>query len=178
MSTLPVAEDLWLRAPELSDAPELFALTDTNRSHLRTWLPWLDKTQTVAATEGFIRFTQAEAANGRGWHLAVIEQGQMVGMCGYNRIEPENRLAHIGYWLAERASGRGVMSRAVAALVAHGFAERKLHRQVICCATGNARSATVAERNGFRFEGIAREAEWLYDRYVDHRVYARLRGDS
>jgi ribosomal-protein-serine acetyltransferase len=27
---------------------------------------------------------------------------------------------------------------------------------------------------GFRFEGVAREAEWIYGRKVDHAVYAML----
>ena len=43
-------------------APELFALTDANRAHLRAWLPWVDHVKTVAdTTAAFTRVLRAEA---------------------------------------------------------------------------------------------------------------------
>ena len=178
MITLPVGIGLHLAQLQPEDAEELFALTDANRAHLRRWLPWLDQTRVPAATVHFIDFTRASAAAGTGLHCAIFEQGIIVGVCGYNRIDAANRCAHIGYWLAADAGGRGIMSRCVAALASYGFAKCDLHRQVIACAEENRASAAVAERCGFRFEGVARDAEWLYDRYVSHRIYARLRTDS
>lgn len=178
MITIPVDVGLTLRQLQADDAEELFALTDANRERLREWLPWLDRTRVVAATAGFIDFTLREAAAGTGLHLCIEEHGEMVGVCGYNRIDANNRYAHIGYWLAETAGGRGVMSRSVAALASYGFAKLDLHRQVIACATENRASAAVAERCGFRFEGVEREVEWLYDHFVSHRIYSRLRTDA
>jgi ribosomal-protein-serine acetyltransferase len=178
MFTLPVDAGLRLTQLVPEDAEELFALTDANRARLRQWLPWLDRNRAVAATEDFIAFSRREAEAGTGLHCGIFEQNILVGVCGYHRIESQNRCAQIGYWLAESASGRGVMSRCVAALASHGFSKRELHRQVIACAEGNRRSAAVAERCGFRFEGVARDAEWLYDHFVSHRLYARLRTDS
>ncbi len=178
MMTIPVGIGLQLVQLQPDDAEELFALTDANREHLRRWLPWLDQTRVPAATVHFIDFTRAAAAAGTGLHFAIFEQSVMVGVCSYNRIDAANRCAHIGYWLAADAQGRGIMSRCAAALVSYGFAKRDLHRQVIACAGENEASAAVAERCGFRFEGVARDAEWLYDRYVSHRIYARLRTDA
>jgi ribosomal-protein-serine acetyltransferase len=42
------------------------------------------------------------------------------------------------------------------------------------CATENEKSCAVPERLGFRREGIERQAEWLYDHFVDHAVYSAL----
>ena len=178
MITIPV--DIGLRLVQLQpdDAEELFNLTDANREHLRRWLPWLDQTRAVAATAYFIGFTQREAEAGRGFHFAIYDQGIIVGVCGYNRIDADNRAAVIGYWLAADAQGRGLMSRCVTALASYGFTKLNLHRQVIAVARENQASAAVAERCGFRFEGVARDAEWLYDHYVSHRIYARLRTDA
>ncbi len=178
MLTLPVAPGLHLAQLHPDDTEELFALTDANRAHLRRWLPWLDITRVSVATSKFIAQTQREATAGTGLHFAIYEQNVIVGIIGYVRIDPANRGAYIGYWLAADAQGRGIMTRAVTALYTYGFAKLDLHRQVILCAEKNTASCAVAERCGFQFEGVSRDAEWLYDAYVSLRVYARLRTDA
>ena len=52
-----------------------------------------------------------------------------------------------------------------------------LHRVEIRCAIDNHRSRAVPHRLGFRLEGQMREAEWLYNHWVDHAVYAGLATD-
>lgn len=177
MVVIPVDTGLVLRQIETQDAEELFAVADRNREQLREWLPWLDHTTEVAATAAFISHTQQVAAAGTGLHCVIVHEGRIVGTCSYNRIEAVHRRACIGYWLASEYQGRGIMSRAVSAFVANGFSSLGLNRQAIACATGNRASAAVAERCGFRFEGILREAEYLHDRFVDHRLYSQLRSE-
>lgn len=177
MVTLSVDAQITLRQLRREDAEELFAVTDVNRDQLRAWLPWLDQTRAVAVTAAFIESTLRVAEADTGLHCAIRLNGAIVGVCGYNRIESANRRACIGYWLSAKARGQGVMTRSVGALVHYGFTRRSFNRQIIACATGNRESAAVAERCGFTLEGIAREAEWLYDHFVDHRIYSRLRRD-
>lgn len=178
MLTLPAAPGLSLVQLQPDDSEELFALVDANRSHLRRWLPWLDQNRVQVASANFIDFARREAAAGTGLHLAIVEQTRILGMCGYHRIDAQNRSGQIGYWLSQEAQGRGVMTRCVTALVLYGFAKLDLHRQLIACAEENRASAAVAERCGFRFEGVARDAEWLYDHFVSHRIYSRLLTDG
>jgi ribosomal-protein-serine acetyltransferase len=40
---------------------------------------------------------------------------------------------------------------------------------------GNHRSASVTKRLGFTQEGVRRQGEWLYDRFVDLNVHGMLR---
>jgi ribosomal-protein-serine acetyltransferase len=56
--------------------------------------------------------------------------------------------------------------------VDHAFEELGLGRVEIRAATGNARSRAIPIRLGLRDEGVVRRAEWLYDHFVDHVVYA------
>ncbi|NTW87022.1 MAG: GNAT family N-acetyltransferase, partial [Holophagaceae bacterium] len=85
-----------------------------------------------------------------------------------------NRSAAIGYWLAREAEGQGLMTRAVTALLRHGFRDLKLNRIEIRAGIRNRRSRAIPERLGFRREGTLRQAERLADRFVDHAVYGLL----
>jgi ribosomal-protein-serine acetyltransferase len=115
--------------------------------------------------------------SGSGLQLAVTVQDRIVGVAGFNSVDPANRVGSIGYWLSERHQGQGLMTRAVRALVALGFDELELNRIEIQVAKANARSRTIPIRLGFRFEGVRSQAERFRDRYVDLEVYALLARD-
>lgn len=89
---------------------------------------------------------------------AIRFGGDLVGMIGLYRVGGGS--AQIGYWLARRHRGAGLLTEAAAAVVDWGFdrdgadAERIEWRAVV----GNAGSARVAQRLGFRFEGTLRRA--------------------
>lgn len=159
------------------DAEVLFELTEANRGYLRQWLPWLDAVTSVDDSREFIRACD-ERARRSGAFAALIESaGEPCGVVGYNWIDPINRSCEIGYWLAESHAGRGVMTRACATLIAHAFETLLLNRVVIPAAVGNRRSRAIPERLGFAQEGVLRDAEWLYDHFVDHALYSLLRRD-
>jgi ribosomal-protein-serine acetyltransferase len=161
-----------LRLLQLADASELFALTDTNRAYLRQWLPWLDVTNEVADTQSFIESTLRQFANNEALVAAICYDRVIVGTIGFNQIEWQHRCGYIGYWLAQSHCGRGIMTTSVRALVDYAFSTLQLNRLVITCATENQRSRAIPTRLGFTREGVERNAEWLYDRYVDHEIYA------
>ena len=67
------------------------------------------------------------------------------------------------------------MTRSCKALVNFVFDEIGLNRVEIRAAVHNWKSRAIPERLGFTQEGIIRDAEWLYDHYVDHVVYGMLK---
>lgn len=168
---------LQVRSLQLTDANELFALTDANRNHLRQWLPWLDKTTTSADTRTFIRNALEQFEDTGAMVAAICYDNKIVGVIGYNQIDWANAIAHIGYWLAESHQGNGIMTMACRYFVEYSFSNLSLNRLVIRCATRNYRSRAIPERLEFCHEGRAREAEWLYDHFVDHEIYAVLSRD-
>lgn len=173
----PIGGGVSLAVLEIRHAEELFRVVDENRAHLRCWLPWLDRNRSVDDTRAFIETTRAQLAANNGYSCAILVDGAIAGIIGQHGIDWANRSTSLGYWLAERHQGRGIMTAAVRAFVGHAFGELDLNRVEIRCATENHRSCAVPERLGFRHEGMIRDAEWLYDHYVDHHVYGLLARD-
>jgi ribosomal-protein-serine acetyltransferase len=170
---LEVAEGCYLRLLEESDAEELHRLVDRNRDHLAEWMPWAAG-QTLEGTANFIRVTRRRLAEKEGFEFALVLDGRIIGSAGIAGIDWVARAANIGYWLGEEHQARGLMTRAVRALVDHAFGALELHRVQIQAAEGNRRSRAIPERLGFQEEGTLREAERVGGRYLDLVVYGLL----
>jgi ribosomal-protein-serine acetyltransferase len=177
MFSFRVGDSHELRLLRTSDTDELFILTDANRAYLRTWLPWLDKTTSSTHTRDFIQSTLQQFADNQGFVAAICYEHSIVGVIGYNQIDWHNRIGYIGYWLAEAYKGKGIMTVSCRAIVDYGFGTLALNRLVIACASENKRSRAIPERLGFTHESTARDAEWLYDHFVDHEIYVQLHHD-
>ncbi len=169
---LRVARGLELRPLKLADAAPLFALVDANRAHLRRWLPWVDLNSDISHTRAFIRLHQALEKRGEVRTYGLWWKRRLVGVAGLHSLDAENASGAVGYWLSEEAEGQGLMTRAVARLLDHGFGPLRLHRIELRAGVRNRRSRALAERLGFRHEGTARGAQALRGRYIDLAVYA------
>ena len=169
-----LSENTELRLLEERHAEELSDLTDRNRDHLREWLPWVDRSRTVEDRKNFIRGSLKQFAENSGFQAGVWYDGRLAGVVGYHNIDWQNRSTTLGYWLGKEFQGKGLMTAACRAMVEHAFAELGLNRVGIACAIANEKSRAIPERLGFRQEGVQRQAEWLYDHFVDHVVYAAL----
>ena len=175
MKPIVVDNELELRLLSPEHAVSLFALTDSNRAHLRVWLPWLDSTRVVSDTEGFIAKALLTHQQTKELVAGIWWRGKLVGVIGQNRIDWDNRIANMGYWLAADTQGNGIVTRSCRALIQHSFNNLDLNRIEICTAVGNHRSEAIPTRLGFAREGIRRQGEWLHDRFVDLNVFAMLR---
>jgi ribosomal-protein-serine acetyltransferase len=155
-------------------AQELYDAVEENREHLRPWMPWVESTKSVDDTKAFISTTVSQLASNSGFQTAIRSGERIIGVVGMHKIDWENKVTSLGYWLAKDAQGKGIMTRACAAYIDHLFSTLNLHRVEIRCATENSRSRAIPERLGFVSEGIAREAEWVNGRFVNHAIYGLL----
>ena len=174
MQTITVSDRLRLDPLEISDADELFSLTEANRSYLQKWLPWLDTIGRVDDTRAFIRAAQLQIGRNNGAQLAIKSDGHIVGIVGHHQIDWRNRLTALGYWIGASYQGQGLVTASCGALIEHAFKELRLNRIEIRCAVDNQKSRAIPVRLCFKEEGFLHEAEWLYDHFVDHVVYAML----
>src|SRR5699024_3070522 len=169
-----VDQDVFLRMLQAKDAEALFRLTDESRTVLREWLSWVDETKNIENSRAFIDTCFEQYNNRRGLTTGIFYKEQLAGVVGFHAFSWSNRIGYIGYWLGRDFQGRGIMTRSVRALIHYGFQDIKLNRIEIGCASGNKKSRAIPERLGFKQEGYIRQAEWLYDHYVDHIVYGML----
>lgn len=170
-----LTQQLQLRPFNQNDAVALFTLIETHRTYLKQWLPWLEANTTVSDSEHFIRTSLERAQANNGFVCAICYDTHLVGTIGLNYINWHSRLSSLGYWLAEPYQGQGIMTCAGKAVLDYGFHTLNLNRIDIRCAAQNFPSQAVAKRLGLVYEGTLREAEWLYDHFVDHRVYSILK---
>ncbi|NMD72305.1 GNAT family N-acetyltransferase [Bacillus sp. DNRA2] len=169
-----IDENVSLKLIELNDAQSVFELTDKSRYYLREWLPWLDFTNNVEDTKDFIRGCLKGYADSKSLNTVILFNEEIVGVAGFNSINWSNKTAYIGYWLGEEYQGNGIMTKVAKALTNYAFHHLDLNKVEIRAAVENKSSRTLPERLGFVNEGTIRQAEWLYDHYVDHAVYGVL----
>jgi ribosomal-protein-serine acetyltransferase len=177
MVKIEIEDGLQLKSLELRESEALLLLVNANRPYLRQWLPWLDMTTNIDEMIAFVESAIRQQTSGLGFQAGIWQGNEIVGIIGYHHLEWANRSTCIGYWLAEQFQGRGIMTKSCRSVVEYAFEEWHLNRIEIRCAEGNLKSRAIPERLGFKAEGTFREAEWLYDHFVDHVVYGMLARD-
>ena len=163
MISIQVDNEVEVRQLTPKDAQPLYKLVEANRSFLGEWMPWVAETKSAVDTGNFIqretdRYIEGKAIAGGIWY-----NGELCGTCGFNRIDSNHLQTEIGYWLNEPLQGRGIVSRACQGLINFGFQTFKILRVEIRCLEGNFRSQAIAERLGFKLEGVLRNAEIRHD---------------
>jgi ribosomal-protein-serine acetyltransferase len=170
-----INDELSLKLIEVRDSERVFELITKSRNYLRKWLPWLDSTKKLEDTIEFIKGCLKGFAENKSLTSVILLKGEIVGVASYNNINWSNKTAYIGYWLGEEFQGNGIMTAVAKALTDYAFKELDLNKVEIRAAVGNRKSRSIPEKLNFVNEGCIRQAEWLYDHYVDHVVYGVLK---
>lgn len=174
---IDAGDGIELRGVTLADAPELYATIDRNRAHLRAWMSWLHDGFNEKEQTEFVKAREADNAARVGLTTNIRLDGKLCGSIDLHTFNDRHKNTSIGYWVDAAYEGRGIITRACRAIVTAAFREYGMHRIEIRCAVGNTKSAAIPLRLGFIEEGILREAEWHYDRWLDLRVFRMLSRD-
>ena len=162
-----------------SDAHDLWLAVEESRGHLYPWLPWVPFHRDEPATQRFTDACVADWDAGRALRMVIRDRKTktLAGVVGLETCVHMHASCEIGYWLREPCQGRGLMTEAAGGLVRAAFQQFNFHRIRVAAATANHRSLSVIARLGFRFEGIAREAEYCAGRWLDHAQFGMLAND-
>jgi ribosomal-protein-serine acetyltransferase len=164
--------DLYVGLLQTSHAEALFRLQEHNRPRLEAWMPFMDSLRSVEDVSRFIRAGLERFGSERGLSAGIWWQGELAGWIGM-RVH-EDGYGTLGYWIGGEYEGKGLATKAVLSLVAYAFDVLKLARIEIRCEPANTRSIAVAERAGFRREGLLRDAICVRGVLQDLVLFARV----
>jgi RimJ/RimL family protein N-acetyltransferase len=135
---------------------------------------------TDAAGRDYIERQRRRGANGEGYSFVIADahdSSKGLGSIGLPLNEIENGRASVGYWLLERARGRGLAALGLRGLVAFAFGELAIPRLHLFVEPWNVASARTAESAGFRREALLRDWERIDGEQVDVECFAFLYED-
>lgn len=172
--SLLIRENLTLKTLHIEDAEPLFNSIRKNDQHLRQWLGWLDDDKSVDDIKKYIAESIKRADSNESIDFLIWQYNQIIGGVALDPISAAHKKVSLMYWLAEDAQGKGIMLDALKLVIDFIFKELKLNRIEISCAVENIKSSALPKKLGFKLEGISRQANWLYDHFVDLEVYSLL----
>jgi len=127
--------------------------------------------------QGFVGEIAPATWAGGGALFAVepVDGGPLIASIGL--FPPSDGFAEAGYWTAAGSRGQGYTAEALGVLTAWGFRDLGLHRVELHVDPANGGSRRVAERAGYREEGVIRQRFLHRGHPADVVLYARLASD-
>ncbi|MFZ2258269.1 MAG: GNAT family protein [Clostridiaceae bacterium] len=116
--------------------------------------------------------SRAEDKAGDDFGIRLKENDRFIGVIS---LGAKNRHddSEIGYWLDKDYRSQGIMTEALLAVIAFGFA-KGCHRISACHFVGNPASGRVMAKAGMTKEGLHRESLKKNGQYLDDVVYGIL----
>ena len=152
---IPMSQTEFARLSDLEPwhAEQLAGLFRAHGSDFYDWLPW-EGFEDVEGARGFLESFATGRGEGSRRLYGIWVDDELVGGTLFPSINARSRTAEAGVFLAASARGRGIVTRAVAAMLDWAFVDRGLHRVEWRCAPGNHASRRVAERLGFNLRTL------------------------
>lgn len=185
-----IAQIVWrtdrmtLRLLEASDADEFVRMVEVSRAE---WTPWTPARPVGSSVHDHFEQELERSTMGveTGTHLrlvAVLDGAEFAGMFSLNEITRgvfEN--AYAGWAVSADQTGQGLCTEGVRALLDIAFAPEPdglgLHRVQANVMPANAASIRVAEKIGFRREGVAVRYLRIAMSWEDHVMFALTRDE-
>ena len=170
---------LLIRPKQVGDGTITSAAVAETWDDLHKWMQWAENPDAFTPESLEIRYRQIMSGFDLRDCIELIgvesATGTAVIWCGLHDINWQGRQCDTGYWVRKRAQGRGFATEAANALVRYAFRALKMRRVGLTHSAGNEASRRIAERLGFSFEGIQRDANKLPGGIsADRYCYARF----
>lgn len=159
----------WLTDADLPALMAIFANAEVVR-YMAT-----EPLSTLAAAEQYLLSIREGFLSGSLYQWGIERDGAIIGTGTLAGIDRDNRHADIGFALGREHWGRGLILRALPALVEFAFERLQLHRIGADADPRNGASIRVLEKLGFRREGLLREYYFHMGEIQDAVLFGLLR---
>ncbi len=113
-----------------------------------------------------------------GWAGILRENKEIIGTCGFNSIEPQNRRAEIGGEMATEYWGKNIAIEAVQLIIKFGFETMNLHTIEAKVAPENRGAVFLLEKLGFKKEAHYKDRVFHKNVFSDMAVYTLFGKES
>lgn len=152
------------------DGPELIA---ANLASIALHEPWVYPCRDQISFLAYMN--RCDGDKSIGFIARERDNGKIAGVVNLNEIVGGFfQSAYLGYYGVAGASGRGLMSEAVRAVVTQSFRELGLHRLEANIQPDNKPSRALVKRLGFRQEGYSPRYLFIGGEWRDHERWAIL----
>ena len=166
-----------LRLWEEGDEDALVAAIDGD-PEITSFLELIPQPYGVTEASTWIDAAATMWRDGTGAPFALVVDGSVAGGAGITWIDREHAVGDVGYWTRRDARRRGYTTRAVRLLAEWAFSIGCERLQIRADAENEA-SLRVAERSGFRREGVMRSIRYnaRLGRRMNFALYSLLPGE-
>lgn len=149
-------ERIFLKIPEMKDAKAIYKYARDKEIARYTTIPHPYK---LKHAKEFIKKARQKLKKKEGYEFSIVlkETNEIIGGIGLNHVNKFNQNAEVGYWLAKRYWGQGLMSEAMNLILNFGFKKLKLHKIYARVYKPNKRSSRLLKKFGFKLEGNFRK---------------------
>ncbi|MBK7963359.1 MAG: GNAT family N-acetyltransferase [Bdellovibrionales bacterium] len=172
--------DLQLKVSRLTDANDLLELTKRNKKSLIESFPQSACMESSEQAYSYIAERTHWAASGTAFYYGVRHKknNQLIGQFHIKHINWKSLSAELGYFIDAGYRRQGIASQLIELAIEELFAKRNFRRITLRAITNNDPSIKLAEKLGFRREGILR-AEFTTGtgEFVDTVLFSKLKSD-
>jgi RimJ/RimL family protein N-acetyltransferase len=163
-----------LVADDAKYVAEIFADKQTQR-----WLPFPQEYGPIDGRAWCTEIAAERRDRGDGDHYGVLrrEDNRLVGCLWTKRTDWAARCTEVSYAVEAHARGFGVAPEALDALAVALLLEHAFQRVELRVAPGNLASRRVAEKAGFTYEGLLRNAGYVHSGRVDLEAWSLVAAD-
>lgn len=163
-----------LRGLRLSDVNDLY--TTIRGKDVVRWtvtIPWPYKKKHAVS---FVRKSRRKIQRKTDYHLGIVlrKTNRAIGVIALQEVNGHSKSAEMGYWLGKKYWNKGYMTEAAKLMLAFGFEELKLHRISLKLFEKNIGSKRVAEKAGFKKEGVLRDARYRHGAWHNELRFGML----
>ena len=158
----------------MEDTELLAVAVKESLDELSLWMPWATPNYNRSDSKEFITYSLKAWEDETEYSFFVFdkESKKLIGGCGLNQIDKQNRKANLGYWIRSSETGKGYATKAALLAAWFGLEDLKMNRIEIIASTENLASLKVAKRTGAHKEAILKRRIMVKNNAHDAALYA------